>query len=42
MKSPPIFCGMLAAFSAFHGLYSTEPSLPMLARTFHRAGLPSD
>ena len=35
MKSPPIFSVMLAGFAAFLDLYSTQPLLPMLARTFH-------
>jgi MFS transporter, YNFM family, putative membrane transport protein len=35
MKSPPIVAVMLAGFAAFLDLYSTQPLLPMLARTFH-------
>jgi predicted MFS family arabinose efflux permease len=35
MKSPPTFAVMLAGFAAFLDLYSTQPLLPMLARTFH-------
>ena len=34
MKSPPILAVMLAGFAAFLDLYSTQPLLPMLARTF--------
>ena len=35
MKTPPTFPVMLAGFAAFLDLYSTQPLLPMLARTFH-------
>ena len=35
MDSPRTFPVMLAGFAAFVDLYSTQPLLPMLARTFH-------
>jgi YNFM family putative membrane transporter len=35
MKTPPTFPVMLAGFAAFLDLYSTQPLLPLLARTFH-------
>ncbi len=35
MKAPPTFPVMLAGFAAFLDLYSTQPLLPLLARTFH-------
>ena len=35
MNSPRTLLVMLAGFAAFVDLYSTQPLLPMLARTFH-------
>ena len=35
MRRPPTFQVILAGFAAFLDLYSTQPLLPLLARTFH-------
>src|SRR2546427_13070344 len=35
MKTPPTAAVMLAGFAAFLDLYSTQPLLPLLPRTFH-------
>jgi YNFM family putative membrane transporter len=37
--SPRVFPVMLAGFAAFLDLYSTQPQLPLLARTFHASSL---